>query len=1778
MKLKKIINGKVTLLCLICVLVLGIFIGVNKSNFPANAYISNQGWYYTTHPEQYANMTSRVSAGTVSEYKWNGSSWDSTTSWSCQAFEVWFKDTSGLTEWTIRIERYIYDAAYWDDEIKYGLFKVIDTSNNSTIAKCNFQSGRKKNDAVQTPFYARGDVKWNQSVTYRIETYFSCRDGSKVKILWTLPTLNLTDKTAPVGKFSGATAMTGKVNTYYGKNVTFTWDNPTNKEAGIYCKVNGEKKQKGIKFQDEGEFKIELFDLAGNSTSYTLFIDKTSPTIYMTGNNGHIESGAYVRSMMLYAEDNISGLKEIRMTSPLGVTTKTSTSSTGLSSNSINGRWEFEAEDNTGNISAAYVFIDTAAPKGIFSGAIGQSDSSLQYAAAGQDAVLKWLVPLEHEAPVKLYINGILTSGKLDGSYYSYIFKQEGRYDIKLVDDSDNIADYIMIVDRTAPLIFMTVKGSSILSGEYVTQLQVTVSDTGGSGFKKLYYEAPDGTVKETTGTSVNISSAAQNGRWRFWAEDGAGNISDWTQSYVYIDTAAPTAEFTGTIKKDGSRVYYALAGQSAALSWSKPAIDEAPINLKVNGEQKNYAAAGDLQLYTFVTSGSFDIELIDLCGNSTSYRLIVDLTPPVITIFYNGGAVQAGAYVLNVQVRTSDVGGSEYKTLYYKAPNGTVNATQKSNITLAPNNQDGRWEFWAEDFAGNISDVLNSYVYIDTTAPENNYLPRYTNNEFTYSPYDALAGVVEVYYKMPGEYTFHKANSLDMTVTAQQENFGEWNFYAVDRVGNVSETVKILMSVVDAFGNAEDIKNSYKVNTWYQVRLPERIFGAEAGVYTFIDADAALAWAIKKETKYRCSKVDNGWVYVNATNESVSQVYTDKAELDAVILKYAKKYVGGRQFMKNGNNNYHVPIDSAGNINYSALTWQQLKLPTYLHDYAALPLFLCSQEYVFNRLQLPYVSGSVNAHTVTALFVADDVRRIDAGRAIGIDFGAAFGLSLIRANALKQGYYLIQETDVCGNVEEYLIYLDLQTSAISGVVEYGDGTYKEILFDEGFIEHYGKTLYFVSLDFRSVADNIDDMLCVRVYNTKKNYQFTQADKLPTLNAEFGAGKWTIEVFDRSLNTLTFEVNIAGSEPGWNYSSLKNQTKCTITFSAGDAGNAITGLKLFKIDADGNYIQLATDDEGVRVDFTELTYTLKNGGKYAAEIQDLYGRTVRTKPIFYMKDLPEGYLSCAEGARTNKNVTFEHPGGNSLIVYRYDSGNKVIVTDYTTEYNNKNDTYRITIAATEESSYEYLLFLHKSDDRSIFVEYGFTIDCIMASIFITDKDGASIGFDSATNKPFSLRWDEAVSVRYWKSTTVGGEMNAEKYSMNALISTDGIYYFVARDSVGNEISFSVQLDTKVSYQIEGEYKIVNGEIVAKNLLVITVLEVTSSFEVDNAEGYTFTNGGAVIRDGRYILRVTDSYDNYLELIIVIDTIPPELELEGVVNGGKTNQSVTVSSDERLFLTDKKGNIIKDIESGCTFTEAGDYYIRAEDVAGNVTLSSFTIDLFVEYTLSVPNGLMTSSNNISLVFSENVELKVTLDNSIIEPGNYKAVGRYVVSATDEVGNTVALEFTVIPNRAQFYELNLPEGVTIGAASLNGSLITLPPGSVIPLNTSGTYIITLMNGEGEFNDAIITIDNIPPTVELRQDKDSVKLLSASKDGCTITVERDGRRIEGKVGSTFDKAGNYTVTITDDLGNTNTLTFTIDYRVNTVGIVLCVVGAVVGLLLFVIILLARRRPKVR
>lgn len=1390
------------------------------------------------------------------------------------------------------------------------------------------------------------------------------------------------------------------------------------------------------------------------------------------------------------------------------------------------GKYVITATDKAGNSSSKTLYVDRTPPQ-ILGARTGKTDISAS-----------WQVG-EYETPVTAAT--YTYNGTSKGAYASGTkLTAEGKYVITATDAAGNSASDTFYVDRTSPKVSATTTVSK-------TWVSAAVASAGA-------YESPitttythNGAAKGAYGSGTSLSA---EGKYVITATDAAGNSASVT---LYVDRTPPTIS--------GTRV----SKTSIAADWSVGA-NESSVSAKYtyNGINKGAYNSGT----KLTAEGKYVITATDAAGNSVSDTFYVDRTPPQLMYPNN----KTGPSFM-----TRDSAFVKWNVGEYETPVTATYAFASADESKAPSTPsveyvseraftlEGTYTVTAVDAAGNRSIAV---VVIDRTPPilifstNGGVFDKYTNAAFTASGDDVLSGVdlIELYEN--GSYTPYDF--------APRADNGAYLFRISDKAGNTTIRTATLYAT-DTFGNLASIRDAYKLNAWYTVTLPARIFTTPnkdvAGRYSFESYADALAFAKSAEREFRVTAVQGGFMYVSVANEAIAQKYDTDATLSAAVEKYAKGYISSRQTaLPSGADKYYVEPTS--------LTRNSPSLPDYLLEFKNLSRFFARPSTVWSLPKLTYISDM--PYSVTAKYLGDFEEETTQKEFL-ISSGTTLLSSVAEQGEYRQGWYLITESDAAGNVERYLIYSDAELPTARVTATFGDGQ-EDLTLDYDYTRN--ETLYFISLELNSLLDNVDTYVTLKLEKGSAVKYFTQSDVLPVLgSSEYGSGKYTVTIFDRSLNVLIFDVFIAGDAPTMTHGSLAaDKPECRISFMTSDRYNVITGITLYKIEYDGTKTKLDTDGNGTPVNAETLSYILTVGGKYGATLTDNYRRTLELPTIFFLKGLPSGKLSgVSDGGRTNKNVSFAFDSADIAELFvLLPNGERRAFSDYTVQTGAAQTVYNI--AADETTSHEYLVFLHNAQDLSLFVEYTFEIDTVLPSFEITNADGSIILPDGATNKPFSIKWQETgVTVRYY--TARSGSLSATRYNMNTVLSQGALYYFTIRDDVGNTLEFTVLLDNAVDYTIAGKRNEVDGVLYANAPLTFTVNEPTQTFDVENADGYTIANGGVLMKEGRYEITVTDNYGNTVRLVVVLDLTPPTLELIGAESGDsvKTDVAVSASGYDYLYLSDGKGNKLKDISDGTVFSESGRYYITASDYAGNAVTVTFGIDLSVDYTLSVPNGAVTT-DRVVLESTEQLTVDVLKDGQAVESSTkFTVPGFYELTLSDALGNSVSCVFVIVPKRGRTLEVSMPVGTMVAAVMRDGAMLELERADILALDTTGSYAVTLDCGGVGFT-LELEIDNAPPVATLESNGRAVTVAAVDKENVELKITKDGEEISCSIGKTFDEPGHYVLTVTDELGNSSTYEFTIPYRLNAWAIVAIVVGAVVLLVGIILIIRARRKPRMK
>ena len=232
--------------------------------------------------------------------------------------------------------------------------------------------------------------------------------------------------------------------------------------------------------------------------------------------------------------------------------------------------------------------------------------------------------------------------------------------------------------------------------------------------------------------------------------------------------------------------------------------------------------------------------------------------------------------------------------------------------------------------------------------------------------------------------------------------------------------------------------------------------------------------------------------------------------------------------------------------------------------------------------------------------------------------------------------------------------------------------------------------------------------------------------------------------------------------------------------------------------------------------------------------------------------------------------------------------------------------------------------------------------------------------------------------------------------------------------------------------------------------------------------------------------------------ILNDTTAPLVS--GVEDGETTNQDVTITVTDDNEVTVKVTLDGQEIENIATFTEEGEYIYSVTDAAFNETVVTFTIDKTAPEFVGISSGSHYAS--ITLDAKDATEVKFTVENK-------------------DNGETT--------------ELSVGDTLTLDA----------------------TYYITAIDAAGNTKSVWVAVDNTAPVISgVTADSivNETKTISIS-DKFLTTVIVDGveyTRDDFKVGANNEdfsieveigEEGTHTITATDKVGNTTTVTFVID-----------------------------------
>lgn len=1280
-------------------------------------------------------------------------------------------------------------------------------------------------------------------------------------------------------------------------------------------------------------------------------------------------------------------------------------------------------------------------------------------------------------------------------------------------------------LDTVAPVGTVKAGGVTVANGGYTNKaFAYTATDTGGVSYCQYKYPGGSSWLSYTAGTSLTGSYGY--GWYTFRAVDKAGNISD--EYKIYYDAGLPTGTVYGgtTSKSSGSYTNASYVKYVASDSYS--GIANCYVRMPGSSSYTSYASGTQL-----ATEGTYYFYSVDKSGNaSATLSITLDKTKPTGTLYGGTSIIKSGDSTNASYIRFVPYDAIGLSATYVKKPGSSSYVSYASGTQLT---DEGTYSFYSVDLAGNTSDtytvtinrlIPSAQLYADDT--------KMPNGSYTNANYIRFECSSTSYVKLPGASVFTAYIS-----GTEYYKPGKYVFYGVDSAGNNTGNYTI---VIDRTSKPVTLSNVSKGNTSGDVTITwtdgdadtyapiksvtingkpyaknATIFTIDTGVYKVVSVDAAgNTW----ETEFTSSKQ-------NVKTQTLQKEYFETYDANGNYFSFASydsafafAFAREKSFVRQGTWNSSVwdagmAMDAKDSVNAQNGTYfiykrsgveseevayfTEARLDEVIAEYARIGL----NSFYYWEKEYATIADGEN------LFTFSDAKTILADYVELFDNITCFidGNEFIGSIYNVEGNHLMVISDDWGNSCEYEITVVRSPASIFYAI--GDGSNIEVIFD--------RTYRFSDAVTISIFDQFDKFAMFSVYDgSGKLLGNFSIDETFTLTK---SGSYTVIAVNHFGYSQVAEFIVSRAAPATSIEEDEEakRLEISITESVDDVSH-IQLLEIYKsVDGGQTWILLDKDDYGTAIALGTYKYYFRTSGMYRIVIMDEFrtGIDAITESITYEQPNPDGTLVGVEnGGFTNGEVSFvwtdeaivtlERDG----VLLEYKSGDKL----------------------TMDGNYT-LTFENFDGFKTV---YTFTIDTVKPEIQL---DGVDVGAAVSGDVTVNFVEDNLIIEVFKDGVSIGSIQSG------AVFTESGHYRVLATDLAGNWHEVNFTIDKFVDFSID-----INEKGIA-NSVTATAAETVKTVLTKDGNVCDYTIGQTVDIPGVYVLTLTDELGNTasvsfsileprvgsfeynfddmpgfekvlvngqvtrlnygtLELLtegryevgvvvngktysftVMVDTTAPTIEISGVTNGGATNNPVILSnlSEEgrvKVFLGEKE----LDYVLGNALTAEGTYRVIAMDICGNITVYNFVIDTTAPEIIieGVSGSNRTVRGDIRVLFTED-GLKTEL---------------------------------------------LRNNISIGEV-ISGMVVT----------ESGEYKVVATDAAGNKSEELFIIDKtVDFNINIYEKGIANSVTATANEPVSVFLVRGDEEIEYKLGDAITLPGEYMLTLTDDLGNTITVSFTI------------------------------------
>ena len=393
-----------------------------------------------------------------------------------------------------------------------------------------------------------------------------------------------------------------------------------------------------------------------------------------------------------------------------------------------------------------------------------------------------------------------------------------------------------------------------------------------------------------------------------------------------------------------------------------------------------------------------------------------------------------------------------------------------------------------------------------------------------------------------------------------------------------------------------------------------------------------------------------------------------------------------------------------------------------------------------------------------------------------------------------------------------------------------------------------------------------------------------------------------------------------------------------------------------------------------------VTITIQTQGSGKDDNQHLYSATLYKDGVAY------------KTADKSSNLK----GGKKYTVFDCDnlpSGDYYVEILYSADKGWRSDAYGVGWIGFRYKSYSFTInndppsFLSAPDNNSIVKSIRLTVPSSCGNkIYL---NGNSIGF----TKYIGTSYSEG-KYTYYAEDDQGNKTSEYTFYLDYTAPT-GTLYGVSNGGITNGTVYFAQSTSKTG--AGSTYKCCDSDT------------ITIQYRKNSGSWTTYSNRQELSEEGNYYIKISDTAGNSTTYKFEIDKTAPSGTLDGVTNGGITNNNVSFTWADANATAKLDGNAYT---KNSSISTEGRHTIVLTDTAGNSTTYKFEIDKTAPSgSLSgVTNGSITNKN-VTFTWADTRATAKLDGNSYTKNSSITSEGKHTIVLTDTAENSTTYTFEI-----------------------------------------------------------------------------------------------------------------------------------------------------------------------